>query len=74
MIDLKGKNIYVLTNVEMGWDCVCGVYLANSEDEVIEYLGDDYNDEVDVISESRLTVIKSKSEIRDEKIGQIIDK
>jgi hypothetical protein len=74
MIDLKGKNIYVLTNVEMEWDCVCGVYLANSEDEVIEYLGDDYNDEVDVISESRLTVIKSKSEIRDEKIDQIIDK
>ena len=74
MIDLKGKNIYVLTNVVMGCDCVCGVYLANSEDEVIEYLGDDYNDEVDVISESRLTVIKSKSEIRDEKIDQIIDK
>lgn len=58
----------------MGWDCVCGVYLANSEDEVIEYLGDDYNDEVDVISESRLTVIKSKAEIRDEKIDQIIEK
>ena len=74
MVDLKGKNIYVLTNVEMGWDCFVGVYLANSEDEVIEYLGDDYNDEVDVISESRLTVIKSKAEIRDEKIDQIIEK
>ena len=74
MIDLKGKNIYVLTNVEMGWDCVCGVYLANSEDEVIEYLGDDYNEEVDVLTQKRLTVIKSKAEIRDEKIDQIIDK
>ena len=74
MIDLKGKNIYVLTNVEMGWDCVCGVYLANSEDEVIEYLGDDYDEEVDVLTHKRLTVIKSKAEIRDEKIDQIIDK
>ena len=74
MIDLKCKNIYVLSNVEMGWDCVCGVYLANSEDEVIEYLGDDYDEEVDVISMKRLTVIKSKAEIRDEKIDQIIDK
>jgi len=74
MVDLKGKNIYVLTNVEMGWDCVCGVYLANSEDEVIEYLGDDYNEEVHVVTMKRLTVIKSKTEIRDEKINQIIDK
>ena len=74
MIDLKGKSIFVMTNPEMGWDCVVGVYLANSEDEVIEHLGDDYNDEVDVISESRLTVIKSKAEIRDEKIDQIIEK
>ena len=48
MVDLKGKSIFVMTNP--GWDCVVGVYLANSEDEVIEYLGDDYNDDVDVIS------------------------
>ena len=46
MIDLKGKSIFVMTNPEMGWDCVVGVYLANSEDEVIEYLGDEYDEDV----------------------------
>ena len=44
MVDLKGKSIFVMTNPEMGWDCVVGVYLANSEDELIEYLGDEYDE------------------------------
>ena len=74
MVDLKGKSIFVMTNPEMGWDCVVGVYLANSENEVIEYLGDEYDEEIDVITKKRLTVIKSKAEIRDEKIDQIIEK
>ena len=72
MVDLKGKSIFVMTNP--GWDCVVGVYLANSKDEVIEYLGDEYDEEIDVITQKRLTVIKSKAEIRDEKIDQIIEK
>jgi hypothetical protein len=74
MIDLKGKKIFVTTNVEMGWDCVTGVYLANYKDEVIEYLGEDYNEEVDVIHTQRLTTIQSKAEIRDEKINEVIGK
>lgn len=28
------KNIYVITNPELGWDCVCGVYEADSEEDV----------------------------------------
>ena len=32
------KTVYVVTNPEHGWDCVTGVYLANSEEEVNAYL------------------------------------
>jgi hypothetical protein len=28
--------IYVITNPELGWDCVCGVYNADSEQQVAE--------------------------------------
>jgi hypothetical protein len=75
MIDLKGKKIFVLTNVELGWDCVTDVYLAESEEEVIEYLKsiDSYNEDCDFLHEKSLRVVKSKSEIRDEKIEVIVD-
>ena len=36
MIDLKGKKIFVITSPELGWDCVIGVYIANSRNDVIE--------------------------------------
>ncbi len=72
MIDLKGKKVYVLTNPELGWDCVTGVYLANSEADVIEYLGDDYDSDSDVIHSNRLTQIRTKAEIRDEIIEKVI--
>lgn len=72
MIDLKGKNIFVTTNPELGWDCVTGVYLANTEQDVIDYLGDRYDEEMDVIHSKRLTIVQSKSEIRDEKINKVI--
>lgn len=73
MIDLKGKRVYVTTNPELGWDCVTGVYLADSEQSVIEYLGKEYDPDTDIIHPSGITVIKTKSEIRDEKINKIID-
>lgn len=72
MIDLKGKNIYVTTNPELGWDCVTGVYLANSKADIIEYLGDDYDEDSDVIHTQRLTIVQSKADIRDEKIDKVI--
>lgn len=72
MIDLKGKNIYVTTNPELGWDCVTGVYLANTEQDVIDYLGEEYDEEIDVIHSERLTIVRSKAEIRDEKINEVI--
>ena len=31
-------NIYVVTNPENGWDCVVGVYEAESEEAVKKYL------------------------------------
>lgn len=31
------KSIFVVTNPELGWDCVVGVYKANSEEEVADY-------------------------------------
>lgn len=72
MIDLKGKRIFVTTNPELGWDCVTGVYLANTEQDVIDYLGDRYDEEVDVIHDERLIIVRSKAEIRDEKINEVI--
>lgn len=56
MIDLKGKKIFVTTNPELGWDCVTGVYLADSEEDLIEQLGEDYDEEMDIIHSERLTV------------------
>jgi hypothetical protein len=72
MIDLKGKKIFVITSPELGWDCVIGVYIANSRNDVIEFLGDEYNPDDDVISESSYKIIPNKSEERDEKINLIL--
>jgi hypothetical protein len=74
MIDLKGKKIFVITSPELGWDCVIGVYIANSRSDVIEFLGDEYNPDVDIISESSYKIISNKSEERDEKLTQLLDK
>lgn len=73
MIDLKGKRVFVHTNPELGWDCVVGVYLADTEKDVIEYLDDEYDDEMDIIHSMSLNIIKNKAEIRDEKIDKIIE-
>jgi hypothetical protein len=72
MIDLKGKKIFVITSPELGWDCVIGVYIANSRSDVIEFLGDEYDPDVDIISESSYKIISSKSEERDEKLNQVL--
>lgn len=74
MIDLKGKKIFVITSPELGWDCVIGVYIANSRSDVIEFLGDEYDPDVDIISESSYKIILNKSEERDEKLTQLLDK
>lgn len=74
MIDLKGKKIFVITSPELGWDCVIGVYIANSRSDVIEFLGDEYDSDVDVISERSYKIILNKSEERDKKLTQLLDK
>jgi hypothetical protein len=74
MIDLKGKKIFVITSPELGWDCVIGVYIANSRSDVIEFLGDEYDPDFDIISESSYKIILNKSEERDEKLTQLLDK
>lgn len=33
-------NVYVVTNPELGWDCLVGVYKASSEEEVRNELND----------------------------------
>ena len=35
--------IFVLTNVELGWDCVCGVF--RTKDDILSYLNEDKNPE-----------------------------
>lgn len=44
-MDLKGKKVFVITCPELGWDCVRGVYVAESEKALIEYLGDEYSED-----------------------------
>lgn len=73
-INLKGKTVFVITNPELGWDCVTGVYLAESEEALIEYLGKEYDEEMDVIHSESITEVITKSEIRDEKINEVIKK
>lgn len=34
--------IYIITNVEMGWDCVCGAYF--SKESVLDYFSEIYSD------------------------------
>ena len=36
--------IYVITNPELGWDCICGIYEADSQQQVAE----NYVDEEDL--------------------------
>ncbi len=72
MIDLKGKKVFVVTNPELGWDCVTGVYLAESKKAVIEYLGSDYDSDMDVIHSESMTEITTKAEERDNKINEVI--
>ena len=71
MIDLKGKKLFDLTNPELGWDCVCGVYFAESEEAVVEHLGKDYDEDMDVIHEVSPDEIETKAEIRDAKIDEV---
>jgi hypothetical protein len=51
-------KIFVVTNVELGWDCVIGVYKAKSKKEIIKFLGDEYDEDVDIIHEETITEIK----------------
>jgi hypothetical protein len=71
-MNLKGKSIFVITNPELGWDCVRGVYAAESEEALIEYLGDDYNEDRHVIHDCSLDVVRTKAEIRDAKIDKVV--
>ena len=44
-------HVYVITNHELGWDCVCGVVnaqeVSDEEAAIVKYLkaGDNYSDE-----------------------------
>lgn len=35
------KNIFVVTYPENGWDCVGGVYRANSEEDVYKFIAEE---------------------------------
>ncbi len=51
-------KIFVVTNVELGWDCVTGVYNAKSKEALIEYLGEKYDEETDVIHQRIVEFVK----------------
>lgn len=80
----KNEYVYVVTNPELGWDCVVGVFSASDEDIVYEYLceegyGGNYTQEdlertkrYYVVDLQGIQNIYSKAEIRDQKIEQIL--
>ena len=83
---MKEKQyIYVVTNPELGWDCVVGVFSASDEDIVYEYLcregyGENYTEEnfeatknYYVIDEQRIQNLYSKAEIREQRINKILE-
>lgn len=37
------EYVYVVTSLEMGWDCVCGVYRTN--EDALRYIFDDWGEE-----------------------------
>lgn len=48
------KKLYVVTDVEAGWDCVTCVVMAENEEEVIDLMiqdGRTYNEDTHIISE-----------------------
>ena len=72
-MNLKGKKVFVVTNPELGWDCVTGVYLAESEDALKEHLGSNFDEEIDVIHEQfGIDEVFTKAEKRDQKIDDVI--
>jgi hypothetical protein len=78
------KNYYVVTCPENGWDCVIGIYLATSEEEVYENLceeryGGNYTEsdlestkDMYIVTGKIVTEFFSKAEIREQKIEQIL--
>jgi hypothetical protein len=80
----ENQHVYVVTNPELGWDRVVGVFTASDEDIVYEYLcmegyGENYTQEnlestkrYYVVDIKRLQPIYSKEEIRDQKIDEIL--
>jgi len=55
-------TVYVVTNVEMGWDCVCGVF--SSIKSLAQYFFEDIEDE-DVIEADYTTVSSIEADIND---------
>jgi hypothetical protein len=51
-------KVFVITNVEMGWDCVTGVYKAKSKAALIKHLGEGYDEDTDIIHEETIKTIK----------------
>ncbi len=51
------KNYYVVTAPENGWDCVCGIYLAENKDKVWEALCQNEGDTVESLKKRRYYVI-----------------
>ena len=77
------KNYYVVTCPDNGWDCVIGLYLATSEEEVYEDLCEEvyenyteseleYIKDMYVVTEKRVTELFSKAKIREQKIDKIL--
>ena len=78
------KNYFIVTSPNDGWDCVIGLYLATSMEEVYEdlceeYYGENYTEsdldstrDIYVVTRKKVNELFSKAEIRDKKIDEIL--
>ncbi len=57
------KKLYVVTNPELGWDCVVGVFRADSEDAVYQHIANERSRDVQDIKDEY--VVHHKPYIRE---------
>jgi arginine utilization protein RocB len=57
------KDHYVVTNPELGWDCVIGLYLAKSAKDVYEYLAESYDMSIEECEDKFIVTEQSPYEI-----------
>lgn len=73
MINKKNlfKKLFIITDPEAGWDCVRGSFIAESEEDIEKYLGDQFAEDSDIIH--KICSVDEISPILDELLKQTFE-